>query len=411
MARSLRDAQLDTRQARARLKVQGKPHWRLIEPGLHLGYRRLAGRPGTWCVRRYVGSQSYTVETLKGIVTDDYADADGETVLNFKQAQREALKHKPKACPLTVAGAIDQYLVYLRENGKLADDVRYRIDALILPSLGAVEVTALTTEKLRNWLSSLAETPSRRRAKVDTSDEAQRRRRSSTNRVLTILKATLNHCWREGLVPSDSAWRRVKPFKSVEAARMRYLSVAECRRMVNACDPDFRALVEAALQTGARYSELARMQAHDFNPDAGTVAVRQSKSGKPRHVVLTTEGAAFFRQRCAGRAGNALIFTRRNGEPWGKGNQQRPIELACERAKIEPRITFHGLRHTWASLATMAGMPLMIVARNLGHADTKMCERHYAHLAPSYEAESIRAHAPKFGFKPDKKIATLPLRP
>jgi integrase len=389
------------------LKVRGKPHWRLIEPGLHLGYRRLAGKPGTWCVRRYVGEQTYTLETLKGVIADDYADADGSTVLDFKQAQREAQKHKPKAGSLTVADAIEQYLTYLADNGKTTDDVRYRTDALILPHLGALEVHALTTEKLRHWHADLARTPPPRRLRPVGGDEGRRQRRSTANRVLTILKAALNHAWREGHVPSDAAWRRVKPFRGVEAARLRYLSIPEARRLVNACDPDFRKLVEAALQTGARYSELARLQVHDFNPDAGTVTVRQSKSRKPRHVVLTAEGAGFFRQCCAGRAGNALIFTRHNGEAWGKSNQFRPMYLACERAKITPRISFHGLRHTWASLAVMAGMPLMIVARNLGHRDTVMAERHYAHLAPSYEAESIRAHAPKFGFRSDKKIATL----
>ena len=41
MARSLRDSRLETREARLRLKPRGKPYWRLIEPGLHLGYRRL----------------------------------------------------------------------------------------------------------------------------------------------------------------------------------------------------------------------------------------------------------------------------------------------------------------------------------------------------------------------------------
>jgi len=46
--------------------------------------------------------------------------------------------------------------------------------------------------------------------------------------------------------------------------------------------------------------------------------------------------------------------------------------------------------------AVMNGMPLMIVARNLGHRDTRMCELHYAHLP-----------APKFGFKPDSKVALL----
>jgi integrase len=83
------------------------------------------------------------------------------------------------------------------------------------------------------------------------------------------------------------------------------------------------------------------------------------------------------------------------------------MEEACARAKIDPPITFHGLRHTWASLAVMAGAPLMVVAKNLGHADTRMCERHYGHLAPSYVADAIRKHAPKFGFKPDRKVAAL----
>jgi hypothetical protein len=47
----------------------------------------------------------------------------------------------------------------------------------------------------------------------------------------------------------------------------------------------------------------------------------------------------------------------------------------------------------------MAGMPLMVVAKNLGHVDTRQVERHYGHLAPSYVVDAVRAHAPKFGFK------------
>ena len=80
---------------------------------------------------------------------------------------------------------------------------------------------------------------------------------------------------------------------------------------------------------------------------------------------------------------------------------------AVKRAKIKPTISFHGLRHTWASLAVMNGVPLMIVARNLGHADTRMVEKHYGHLAPDYIKEAIRKGAPVFGFEPDSKIATL----
>ena len=55
----------------------------------------------------------------------------------------------------------------------------------------------------------------------------------------------------------------------------------------------------------------------------------------------------------------------------------------------------------------LAGAPLMVVGRNLGHADTRMVERHYGHLAPSYIADAIRAAAPKFGIEPDRKVALI----
>jgi hypothetical protein len=45
----------------------------------------------------------------------------------------------------------------------------------------------------------------------------------------------------------------------------------------------------------------------------------------------------------------------------------------------------------------MNGVPLLVVAKNLGHADTRMVEKHYGHLAPSYVADAIRAGAPRFG--------------
>src|SRR6516225_9086733 len=68
-----------------------------------------------------------------------------------------------------------------------------------------------------------------------------------------------------------------------------------------------------------------------------------------------------------------------------------------ERAKLDPPISFHGLRHTYASLALMNGVPMQVVSENLGHADTRMVERHYGHLAPSHKRDAIRAGAARFG--------------
>jgi integrase len=407
MARTLRDSNLGSREARLRLKVRGKPYWRLIEPGLHVGYRRLAGRPGSWCVRRYVGAQQYVVETLTA-VADDNSNANGHDVLDFRQAQRRALESKPNvvAGALTVADALDQYLADLAHRGRLTQDTRYRIDALIAPALGTIAVEALTTEQSRAWHAGLAKAPARH-GRRDDDGEAQRRRRSSANRTLTTLRAALNLVYREGKVPSDAAWRRVRPFQNADAARVRYLTTDECKRLINAAgSEDFRRLLSAALLTGMRYGELSRLQARDFDPDAGTVTVRQSKSGRARHAVLTDEGVVFFRRQCAGKAGSKLLFTRA-GEPWGKSNQDIPMRLACERAGITPPVGFHTTRHSYASLSIMAGAPLLVVARNLGHRDTRMVELHYGHLSPSYHADTIRKTAPKFGIEPDAVVTPL----
>ena len=139
------------------------------------------------------------------------------------------------------------------------------------------------------------------------------------------------------------------------------------------------------------------MQAQDFIPDAGAVLVREAKSGKSRHIPLTDEGRANFDHWTAGKLRGERIFTRSDGGPWGKDHQTRRMADACKIAKIEPAVSLHDLRNTYGSLLAMRGVPLQVIAAVLGHADTRMTERHYAHLQDSYVAQTIRANLPNFG--------------
>jgi integrase len=221
--------------------------------------------------------------------------------------------------------------------------------------------------------------------------EGRRARRSTANGVLTLLKAALNHAFRMGQVADDTAWRRVRPFQKVSAARVRYLVDDEARRLANACPPDLRALVTAALLTGARYGELAALRAHDFDDANGTVHIAQSKGGKARHVALTDEGRAFFRRAATGRAGDGILLPRAGGRRWNKSEQFRPMREACAAARITPAASFHILRHTYTSRLAMRGVPMAVIAAQLGHADLRITMRHYAHLAPSYVADTVRA--------------------
>jgi integrase len=225
---------------------------------------------------------------------------------------------------------------------------------------------------------------------MENSLDAVRRRRSTANRVLTILKAALNHAYYEHKVTSDDAWRAVRPFREVDAARVRYLSDSEARRLVDHCSPEFRPLVQAALLTGCRYGELVGLIVSDYNADSGTLHIRMSKSGKPRHVVLTDEGKAFFATVTVGKRRDALMFVKSDSSLWGTSHQQRPFNAAAERAELGA-LTFHELRHSYASRLVMKGVPLTVVAQQLGHSDTRMVERHYGHMSSSYVADTVRA--------------------
>ena len=378
-------------------------------------------------MRAYVGDQTYRIEAIG--TADDTIDADGTEILTFAQAQavarqrfvegrRVAAGLSAKGGPYTVRDCMDDYLTWLETNRKSSRDARSRTEALIIPSLGTKHCAKLTAKDLRDWRDAVAKAPPRIRSKqgkqkfrdttAEDPDEVQRKRRASANRVLTILKAALNRAWRDDRkIPSDDAWRSVQPFGSADAARIRYLQIAEARRLINACEPDFRNLVKAALQTGCRYGELAALQVHDFNPDTGTLHVRTSKSGKGRHVVLTEEGIALFTALATGRAGDARLLPKTDGGKWLPNHQSRPMADACKNGQITPSAGFHALRHTYASLSIMNGAPLMVIAKNLGHVDTRMVEKHYGHMSNAYVADAIRASAPRFDVEPKSNVVRL----
>jgi integrase len=432
MARTRQDKRMDTRSARLEnFKGQRRePWWRPISKGLAIGYRK-GSKGGTWIARHYSQEHGRRYQSIG--TADDLVDADGVHVLNFDQAQEKARKWFTNLAkqdsggavqigPFSVADAMDAYVAFLESEGRSEDsiaDTRYRDRAFIRPKLGAMEVRSLTADLLRKWRDGVAKAAPRLRTKpgekqkyreVGSGESARRARRASANRTWTTLRAALNHAFQTDKIDSDKAWRKVKPFKSVDAVRVRYLSIAEAKRLINACDPEFRPLVQAALLTGGRYGQIIQLTVGDFNADAGTLTMRTRKgdgSVKVHHVHLTAEGARFFKVECAQRGGaKDLIFKKADGSQWKKSHQARPIEEASVRAKIDPPSNFHVTRHTWASHAVMNGTPLLVVAGNLGHADTRMVEKHYGHLAPGYRQDEIRKGAPKFGIKPKANNVT-----
>src|SRR3954471_1415279 len=133
MARTVREATLGTRSARLRLPVQTKLYWRVIEQGLHLGYRRRA-TGGSWIARRRDEHGVYR-ETKIGLA-DDLQDANGDGILDFSQAQHAARGWctnqqrlasglaVPNSGPYTVARSMADYIAdYRRRGGRACDSI------------------------------------------------------------------------------------------------------------------------------------------------------------------------------------------------------------------------------------------------------------------------------------------------
>jgi hypothetical protein len=140
---------------------------------------------------------------------------------------------------------------------------RYAAAARIGPELGKIELSKLTAKRIRDWHERVASSARRVRTGRFASaqatsgfnaddPEAIRARRSTANRLLTVLKAALNRAFHDGHIASDEAWRKVKPFREANAAVIHYLSDAEIRQLVNATQGRFRNLVCGALVTGCR---------------------------------------------------------------------------------------------------------------------------------------------------------------
>ena len=361
MARRVLDATLDTRTARGRLKASGKPYWRQMEPGVSIGYRKPLSGPGKWVLRLHLsGKNDYVTETFA--TADDFSDADGVAVLSFWQAQEKARQQMVERAhsaagvspgPKTVGDYPRQLPRVSQDEPQIGRRGPLHGQRYHQARVGHIKLNSLTTEQIRKWLNGVAASRARVRTKkgeeqqykADSGDPKlqERQRKSTAKRVLTKLKAALNRAWRDGHVASDRAWRRVEPFKNVDAARVRFLSIDEITRFLRAIeDVEFRKLARGALESGARYSELYGFLVGDFNPDAGTLSIPDPKTGKPRHIILSLDGIDFFLEITAGQNPAERIFLKADGSPWKDDNQTDPMKEAVKQGTIAPPISFMG---------------------------------------------------------------------
>jgi len=157
----------------------------------------------------------------------------------------------------------------------------------------------------------------------------------------------------------------------VEEKAVRWLSGSEIDSIVAAMPPRMRGIVALIADTGLRGSEARALLWSDVAPDLSTVLVRESKSGRPRVVPLTSRAAAIL--DALPRDGERVFSIDRT-------TFMEDFRLGADAAGM-PDITAHSLRHAYASGLVQAGVDLPTVARLLGHTTIQVTMR-YAQWAP-----------------------------
>lgn len=124
--------------------------------------------------------------------------------------------------------------------------------------------------------------------------------------------------------------------------------------------------------------------------------MRHSKTATSRRIPLNAEGVRLFQKAIDGKAREARVLAQKAGAPWTPMRVSRALRQACHDAKIDPPIQFRQLCTTYGSLLLNADAPLNTIPELLGHKDTRMTRRHYAHLLSDKLKETVDERLPTF---------------
>jgi integrase len=366
MARRPRAARLETRTARLKLPVRKKPYdFTSIAPRIRLGYRRCKGA-GTWVVKVADGHGGHWTKGFA--IADDHEDADGEHVLSWWQAQDKARKlargqDKDGGRPGTVAEALNDYERDLVARGAGAANVRRVRTLLAKSALLAKPVALLAVRELKALRDGLI---------------AKGAKAASVNRDFKGFKAALNlAAVHDPRITNSAAWRTgLAALPDTHNARNVVLADEQVRALITtsyAEDSALGLLVEAAAVTGARVSQLARLEVADLQADraAPRLMMPSSKKGRGRKrierrpVPITPTLAAKLTEAAGGRAVSEPLLLRSDGMPWrpAAADYRLPFIRAVTCAGLDPAtVTLYALRHSSIVRALLAGVPARVVA-------------------------------------------------
>ena len=161
-----------------------------------------------------------------------------------------------------------------------------------------------------------------------------------------------------------------------------WLSEEEEARLLAACRasraPWLLPIVTTAMETGMRLGEVLGLTWEQIDLGRGVLRLERTKSGRRREIPVRQAVYDLL----------AAMPEPRQGRVWPVGSIRTAFERAVAEATLDAPITFHDLRHHFASWFVMRGGRLEALQQILGHATLAMTMR-YAHLAPDFVRQEM----------------------
>lgn len=209
---------------------------------------------------------------------------------------------------------------------------------------------------------------------------------STVNRELALLKHMFNLAiaWDSflGLNPV----RKVKFFREI-ANRLRVLSPEEEKKLLQNAIPYLQDLIRFALNTGLRTGEIFSLRWSHIDLQRGILAVFASKTQTIREIPINSETRKVLEAWKLNKKNECVFYNPQTGKPFV--DLKTGFNLACEKSGISG-VTWHTLRHTFASRLVNSGVDIVTVKELLGHSSISVTMR-YAHT----NIESKRAAVEK----------------
>jgi integrase len=286
-----------------------------------------------------------------------------------------------------------KYLTWCEEIGqKAVDSKRSHVSNILSHFAEDTLLGKITRADVEKYQATLMSSPSERKASIKP---------STTNRRMACLRHMLSKAI-EWKVISEHPCHGVKQFKE-NNRRVRFLTAEECKTLIDACPSAILGrVVELALNTGMRKSELLRLERDHVNLRQEFLEILDQKNGEYSTIPLNNRALEILRS-IPQRLDSKYVFPGKvPGQPFW--DLKRQFEKAVKDAKLEG-VTFHTLRHTAASHMVMSGVPLATVKEILRHKDYAMTLR-YAHLSPEHKKTAVEALEDSLKPKPQEAPKT-----